>query len=90
MAARGFLQAHHILQQATSTCSTCSRVMTDIKSGRGEEKIRRCPDHKEKKVSFRVHSFLEYHNISLGDLILLAYLWSHEINVTIATELIGI
>ena len=50
----------------------------------------KCPSHKTFKISLRKGSFLENHKVSSRDFVLLLYLWSHEVSVTTASELVGV
>ena len=88
-AAKDFLRARQIISRDVPQCDACDRLMTEVKCGRGEELMWRCPTHKANKMSLRNGSFLQNQKISLLDFIMLTYLWAHKIPVTTTEELVG-
>ena len=88
-AAKDFLHARQIIRHDVPQCDACDRLMTEVKCGRGEELMWRCPTHKANKMSLHNGSFLQNQKISLPDFMLI-YLWAHKIPVTTTEELVGI
>lgn len=89
-AAKLFLRHHCILQREIPLCVDCRQPMTEVKVGRGDEQMWRCPKHKTNKISLRVGSFLSNHNISFQDFVAISYCWSHQISVATSTEMVGL
>lgn len=54
------------------------------------EKIYRCPIHKNQKRSIRNDSFLENHNISLSAFVQIVYSWACKTPINVAVEQCGI
>ncbi len=50
----------------------------------------RCPDHKGRKKSIRVKSFIEKSHLTMAQFISLAYFWSNEIMVKNTVEMTGL
>ncbi len=49
-----------------------------------------CPEHKGRKKSIRVDSFVEKSHLFLAQCIAIAYIWSHEFTVKMAAEMSGL
>ena len=86
-----FLRGRHILRRDMPLCY-CGREMTEIKRSDQSHDLTcfRCLSHKGHEVSVRDGSLLKRHNISLGDFILVVYLWAFETPNNVAAQMIGL
>ncbi|CAE1148858.1 unnamed protein product [Acanthosepion pharaonis] len=89
-AAKDFLRERCILRRDIPRCNVCNRPMTEVKCGRGEELMWRCPSHKTNKLSLRDGSFLNHQGMSLQDFVMVVYVWALQISMTTATEMLGL
>ena len=89
-AAKDFLRERCILRRDIPRCSQCDGLMTEVKSGHGDDLTWRCPVHKGQKISLRDGSFLNLQKISLQDFIWITYFWAHELPVTTSAEMVGV
>ena len=64
--------------------------MTEVKAERQDGIVWRCPSHKGSKLSIRDNSFFKNSNLSLGNIFLLMYLWSHRTPMQTAEEMLEI
>lgn len=86
-AAIEFLRSRCVLRREIPRCIECDRLMTEVKSGRGEDLQWRCPSHKAQKLSLRIGSFLHGKNMTPPNFTMLAYLWSYEVPVMTTAEM---
>ena len=91
-AVKQFFQERNLLREHAPHCTEvgCDRTMTEVKRGRNDDTIWRCPLHKGHKLSIRTNSFFYNSNLSLGNLFLLMYLWSYSIAAHTAESMLGI
>lgn len=85
-----FLQNHNVLRRNAPNCPTCGRLMTLVKSGRGEERIFRCPSHKGEKVYLSKDTYFENSKLSYKKIVELLFFWSISISLKHTVTLTGI
>ena len=76
-----FLQQRAVIRQTPPNCSACGKLMTLVKSGKGDERIFRCKTHKGNKLSLKKNSFCEDSSLKFTQIVELLCLWSFKIPV---------
>ncbi|GFO19927.1 hypothetical protein PoB_004643200 [Plakobranchus ocellatus] len=64
--------------------------MSLVKSGRGEERIFRCPSHKAHKIFLKKDSFWESSHLKFKQIVELLFLWAFKIPVSTANDLVDV
>ncbi|GFN84474.1 hypothetical protein PoB_001098000 [Plakobranchus ocellatus] len=85
-----FLQQHNVLRQVPPNCITCNRVMSLVKSGRGEERIFRCPLTKFTILFLKKDSFWESSHLKFKQIVELLFLWAFKIPISTANDLVDV
>ncbi len=90
--AYAYLQRRGVLRDQAPLCQACNRPMTLVANAgfRADGHCWRCPTDKGRKMSLRANSFFSESNLSLSELIGLAYTWALRLSIVTAVDLVGI
>ena len=71
-------------------CPTCARLMTQVKRGRQDQVVFRCPSHKGNKVSPLSGSFFEDSNLPLVKIVGMIFCWAHDMPNHQTVTMVGV
>ena len=88
--AKQFLRAMNVIRSVPPKCAICNTNMSNVKQGRGELKIWRCPRHKSEKCSEQKGSYFEHSRLCYVKIVQLLYSWANKDGVQRTVEHTGL